>query len=50
MKLFKTIIIIVICGVSLISCESFFEKTPDNMLEADDNYTDRSNVYASFMG
>jgi len=50
MKVFKTIIIIAISGVSLISCESFFDKTPDNMLEAEDNYTDRSNVYASFMG
>ena len=49
MKLFKTILT-VIFAASLISCESFFEQTPDNMLEADDNYTDRSNVYASFMG
>lgn len=49
MKLFKTINII-LCSILLISCESFFDKTPDNMLDADDNYTERSNVYASFMG
>ncbi len=32
------------------SCASFFDETPDNMLAGEDNYTDRSNVYASFMG
>ena len=35
---------------SLASCSDFFEQTPDNMLDADDNYTERSNIYASFMG
>lgn len=49
MKLLKTILTVTLAA-SLVSCESFFEQTPDNMLEADDNYTDRSNVYASFMG
>ena len=49
MKLLKTLLTVTLAA-SLVSCESFFEQTPDNMLEADDNYTDRSNVYASFMG
>lgn len=49
MKLLKTILTL-LCAVSLVSCEDFFEQTPDNMLDAEDNYTDRSNVYASFMG
>ena len=37
MKLFK-LMITVICAASLAtSCESFFDQTPDNMLDADDN-------------
>lgn len=49
MKLFKKIMI-VLSAASLASCSDFFEQTPDNMLDADDNYTERSNIYASFMG
>ena len=49
MKLFKKITL-VLCAASLASCSDFFEQTPDNMLDADDNYTERSNIYASFMG
>ena len=49
MKFFKKITL-VLCAASLASCSDFFEQTPDNMLDADDNYTERSNIYASFMG
>ena len=52
MKLHK-VLMTVLCTVVIsgfASCERFFEQTPENMLAAKDNYTDRSNVYASFMG
>lgn len=49
MKFLKTIITLCMAA-SMLSCESFFDQTPENMLDAEDNYTDRSNVYASFMG
>lgn len=52
MKLYKALMPVFCTALlsGLASCSDFFDQTPDNMLEAGDNYTDRSNVYASFMG
>jgi hypothetical protein len=41
---------ILLSALLLGSCSSFFEQTPDDMLPGDENFTDRSNIYASFMG
>lgn len=40
----------VFLALACCSCEDFFDRTPDDMLKEEDNYTAKSNIYASFMG
>ncbi|MBQ7194855.1 MAG: RagB/SusD family nutrient uptake outer membrane protein [Bacteroidales bacterium] len=46
----KSIICALALLLSLSGCRSFFEPQLDNKLDSEDSYTDRSNIYAAFMG
>lgn len=50
MKTYLRIILSVSLVLGLCSCNAFFEPNLENRLEEQDNYSDRANVYASFMG
>ena len=47
---FKSIICAALAILCLGSCNRFFEPQLDNKLDSEDSYTDRSNIYAAFMG
>lgn len=41
---------LILTGIVFGGCEDFFDRTPEDMLTEDDNYSAKSNINASFMG